>query len=110
MSGDRAAIALAVFIAIFWTSRIIIDFTYFNHDDWPKGSQFIVGHFFLIALFAALAGTYWTVRAWPSNAKTGSTSMKLEALPDVRVVTFVVTLGQNDSIHFTSPCAREVGG
>jgi hypothetical protein len=64
MSGDRAAIALAIFIAIFWTSRIIVDFTYFNHADWPKGPQFIVGHFFLTALFAILAGIYWTVVIW----------------------------------------------
>ena len=64
MSGDRAAVALALFIAIFWTTRIVVDFTYFEHADWPKGTQFVIGHFFLTALFAALAGTYWTVVIW----------------------------------------------
>jgi len=64
LSGDRAAIALASFIAIFWTLRITIDFVYFEHSDWPQGVQFVVGHFFLTALFAALAFTYWTIVIW----------------------------------------------
>jgi hypothetical protein len=64
LQGDRAAVALAAFIAIFWTLRIVVDFVYFEHSDWPKGIQFVVGHFFLTALFAVLAVTYWTVLVW----------------------------------------------
>ena len=61
LNGDRAAIALAVFIAIFWTTRILVDFLYFEHSDWPQGIQFVVGHILLTALFFALALTYWAV-------------------------------------------------
>ena len=62
--GDRAAVALAAFIAIFWTLRILVDFLYFEHSDWPIGIQFVVGHFLLTALFMALAATYWAVLIW----------------------------------------------
>jgi len=64
LTGDRAAVALATFIAVFWTSRIAVDFFYFEHSDWPKGRQFVMGHLLLTALFAALATTYWTVLIW----------------------------------------------
>lgn len=64
INGDRAALALAAFIATFWTLRIIIDFTYFEHADWPKGRAFVIGHFFLTMLFALLASTYWAVLIW----------------------------------------------
>jgi hypothetical protein len=64
LAGDRAALALAAFIAVFWTLRIVVDFVYFEHSDWPAGVPFIVGHFLLTALFTALASTYWTVLIW----------------------------------------------
>ena len=64
LAGDRAALALATFIALFWTLRILVDFLYFEHSDWPKGTQFVVGHFLLTALFTALAATYWMVLIW----------------------------------------------
>ena len=64
LAGDRAALALAAFIAIFWTLRIAIDFFYFEHSDWPPGIPFLIGHFLLTALFVALAVTYWAVLIW----------------------------------------------
>ncbi len=64
LRGDRAAMFLAGFIAIFWTLRILVDLLYFKHADWPVGRQFIVGHFLLTALFAALALTYWGLLIW----------------------------------------------
>jgi len=64
LAGDRAAVALAAFIAIFWTLRIVVDFFYFEHADWPQGISFIIGHVFLTGLFAALAATYWAVLIW----------------------------------------------
>jgi len=64
LAGDHAAVGLAAFIAIFWTLRILVDFIYFEHSDWPAGISFVVGHFFLTALFMALAATYWTVLIW----------------------------------------------
>ncbi|HWB61840.1 MAG TPA: hypothetical protein VG733_20325 [Chthoniobacteraceae bacterium] len=59
MRGDRAALGLAAFIAVFWTFRVLVDFFYFKHAGWPKGPQFVLGHILLTALFIALAGTYW---------------------------------------------------
>lgn len=64
LAGDRAAVALAAFIAVFWTLRIAVDFIYFEHSDWPTGIQFVIGHFLLTALFAALAFTYWATVVW----------------------------------------------
>lgn len=60
LRGDRAAVGLAMFIAVYWTSRILIDVFYFSHEDWPKGKQFVVGHTLLTSLFIFLAVTYWS--------------------------------------------------
>jgi len=64
LAGDRAAMALAAFIAVYWTARILVDCFYYQHADWPTGRRFVVGHFLLTALFVALAGTFWSVLAW----------------------------------------------
>ena len=61
LRGERAATALAGFIAVYWTARIGVDFLYYEHKDWPKGPQFVAGHALLTALFFALAVTYWGV-------------------------------------------------
>lgn len=64
LRGDRAALGLVCFIAIYWTARILVDAFYFAHDDWPKGKQFVIGHFLLTSLFVALASTYWALFVW----------------------------------------------
>ena len=64
LRGDRAALGLATFIGIFWTTRILIDFFYLEHSDWPKGPLFVVGHFLLTSLFVALAVTYFGLMVW----------------------------------------------
>ena len=64
LRGDRGALALAAFMAIFWTLRIVVDFTYFDHKDWPVGRALVAGHFLLVALFTAIAGTFWAVLIW----------------------------------------------
>ena len=64
LRGDRAAIGLVCFIAIYWTARILVDAFYFAHDDWPRGKQFVIGHFLLTSLFVALASTYWALFVW----------------------------------------------
>jgi len=56
--GDRAAVALAAFIAIYWTARILVDLAWFGHSGWPRGVAFVVGHGLLFGLFGALAATY----------------------------------------------------
>jgi hypothetical protein len=62
--GDRSALGLAVFIAVYWTARILVDAFYFSHEDWPKGRQFVVGHILLTSLFLALAASYWALFVW----------------------------------------------
>ena len=61
LRGDRSAIAIAIFIAVYWLIRIVVDFTYFSPSDWPKGKQFVVGHILLTALFTFLSATYFAV-------------------------------------------------
>lgn len=64
LQGNRVALGLAVVIGSFWTGRIIIDFAWFDHRDWPKGRIFIVGHACLTFLFLCLASTYWGLVIW----------------------------------------------
>ena len=64
LRGDRAAIALATFIGTYWTARIVVDFTYYEHKDWPTGRGFAVGHVLLNLLFAFLAATYLGLLLW----------------------------------------------
>jgi alginate O-acetyltransferase complex protein AlgI len=55
LRGDRAALGVALFIGVYWTVRILVDFVYYNHSDWPKGQGFVLGHILLTSLFAYLA-------------------------------------------------------
>jgi hypothetical protein len=64
LRGDRAAMGLAVFIASYWSARILVDAFYFSHDDWPKGKAFVVGHVLLTSLFISLACSYWGLFLW----------------------------------------------
>ncbi len=64
LRGDRAALALACFIAVYWLARIGVDAFYFRHADWPPGPWLKVGHALLVVLFSALAGTYVALIAW----------------------------------------------
>ncbi len=64
LRGDRAALGLACLIGGFWTARLLVDFFYFSHEDWPKGRFFVVGHCMLTGLFIALALTYLGLVAW----------------------------------------------
>ncbi len=61
LRGERAAVALAAFIASYWTVRVLVDFFYFSHSDWPRGRIFAVGHLLLTSLFIFLAAVNWAV-------------------------------------------------
>jgi alginate O-acetyltransferase complex protein AlgI len=67
LRGDRAALGLACFIAIYWTTRILVDAFYFSHADWPKGPAFVVGHTLLTLLFFFLAISYAGLVLWHSR-------------------------------------------
>jgi hypothetical protein len=64
LRGDRAALGLASFIGIYWTTRIFVDAIYLSHADWPKGSAFVVGHALLTLLFSLLAASYVALFVW----------------------------------------------
>lgn len=52
-----------VFIALFWWARVLTDFFYMSHSDWPKGPLFSVGHVCLSTLFISMAVLYSFVSA-----------------------------------------------
>lgn len=64
LRGDRSALGLAAFIAVYWTTRVLVDASYFSHADWPKGTQFVVGHILLTSLFCFLAASYLALFLW----------------------------------------------
>lgn len=64
LRGDRSALGLAAFIGIYWATRIVVDFTYYDHSDWPRGKGFVAGHILLTLLFACLACTYLSIFIW----------------------------------------------
>jgi hypothetical protein len=55
LRGDRAALGLALFIGLYWALRIAVDFLYYDHEDWPRGRGFLIGHILLTSLFGYLA-------------------------------------------------------
>jgi hypothetical protein len=63
LRGDRAGLALAAFIGIYWLLRVVVDFTYYDHADWPQGKGFVAGHALLTLLFVFLFATYLGVVA-----------------------------------------------
>jgi alginate O-acetyltransferase complex protein AlgI len=64
LDPNPSSLAIALFIAVFWSVRVVVDFTYFTHADWPPGDEFVIGHTCLSALFMFLALTHWGVVAW----------------------------------------------
>ncbi len=62
--GDRAAVALAAFIGLYWLARILADVLWLGHSGWPPGRAMAVGHALLVALFLFLAATYLGLVAW----------------------------------------------
>lgn len=64
VAGERSAAALAIFMAVFWTLRLVFDAVYFDSGDWPPGVDLKVGHALLNALFVYLALGYALVGAW----------------------------------------------
>jgi hypothetical protein len=63
LTGQRPALALAIFIGTYCLLRIVVDFTYYSHSDWPKGKAFVIGHLLLTLLFVFLSATYLGVSA-----------------------------------------------
>ena len=64
LRGERSALALACFVGIYWTARIVVDAIYFSHADWPQGTVFVVGHALLTLLFSFLAASCIGLFVW----------------------------------------------
>jgi Membrane bound O-acyl transferase family len=63
LAGVKAARALALFIATFWTIRVAVDFVWYDYRDWPPGNALVMGHALATSLFSGLALIYWAVVA-----------------------------------------------
>jgi len=59
LAGNGAARGLALFIAVFWTIRVLADFVWYDRRDWPPGNALVAGHALLTTLFCSLAAVYW---------------------------------------------------
>lgn len=64
LRGEPAAIGLALFIALYWWLRLIVDAVVYDTRDWPPGEDLQVGHALLNALFVFLALGYSAVALW----------------------------------------------
>ncbi|HXY24861.1 MAG TPA: hypothetical protein VEI73_09435 [Candidatus Acidoferrum sp.] len=64
LRGERAALALAFFIGLYWLLRIVVDFAYYSHRDWPSGASFRVGHMLLTSLFVFLSASFLSAAVW----------------------------------------------
>jgi alginate O-acetyltransferase complex protein AlgI len=61
LAGTPAARGIALFVAIFWTIRVMADFFWYDSRDWPAGNALVAGHALLTSLFCSLATVYWVV-------------------------------------------------
>jgi hypothetical protein len=64
LRGERAALSLAFFIGLYWLLRIVVDFAYFSHRDWPSGAASRIGHFLLTSLFVFLSASNLSIALW----------------------------------------------
>lgn len=64
IAGDRAAGLLCCVITLFWAARVLVDAFWFKHDDWPSGSELVIGHAMLTTLFVCLTAAYGFFAAW----------------------------------------------
>lgn len=58
INGSKLAMAITGFIAIYWISRILVQFFYFDKTDFPTGKWNKLGEILLIALFIFLSLVY----------------------------------------------------
>jgi hypothetical protein len=47
-----------LFIALFWWARVLTDFFYMKHSDWPQGPLFSICHICLTTLFVSMSVLY----------------------------------------------------
>ena len=69
LQGDRAALGLALFIGVYWTLRIVVEFFYYDLSDWPRGRGMVAGRILLTLLFIYLAGSNLALFFWKVFAR-----------------------------------------
>lgn len=57
-NGSRLAMLLTAFIAVYWISRVLIQFFYFDREAFPKGLWPRLGEVMLVTLFVLLSIVY----------------------------------------------------
>ncbi|MFL6289384.1 MAG: hypothetical protein ACJ759_00625 [Thermoanaerobaculia bacterium] len=69
---DRTPLAAAVcgFIAVYWAVRLVLQFTWLDRSDAPRGAVFVAAEVALVALFAGLVLTYGA--AFLSHLRAGA--------------------------------------
>jgi hypothetical protein len=55
IDGSGLAIAVASYIGLYWTVRVILQFTYYDTTDAPKNKVTALGEIYLVSLFAYLS-------------------------------------------------------
>lgn len=58
LNGSRLAILLTGFIAIYWVSRVLVQFFYFDRSNFPKGRLNSFAEIILVTLFVCLSLVY----------------------------------------------------
>lgn len=58
LNGSRLAMLLSGFIAVYWISRVLIQFFYFDRTSFPKGPWHKAAEILLTTLFISLSLVY----------------------------------------------------
>jgi hypothetical protein len=58
INGSFLAKSVTLFIALYWLARVVIQFTYFDKTDLPKGLIYTWGEVALVLLFIAFTVVY----------------------------------------------------
>jgi hypothetical protein len=56
--SSKLASIVTGFICIYWLSRFLIQFFYFERANFPKGNVYKIGEIILVLLFASLTAVY----------------------------------------------------
>jgi hypothetical protein len=70
---DRSPLAAAVcgFIAVYWGVRLVLQFTWLDRSQAPRGAAFVAAEVALVALFVGFVATYGTAFASHFSAGPG---------------------------------------
>ena len=58
VEGTRLAVLINGFIAVYWISRVAIQFFYFDRVAFPQGKFYLGGEVLLVLVFILLSGVY----------------------------------------------------